>query len=272
MTRKQFIVAVSLVLALVVGAVAVFLVFFSGPPPKENVVGSKTLTASEKADIEILSSTFLQEGSNFGVNLDTITSSTASQRMEDIANDNGGTSWVKREAVASHLANKYMDLSGGFPFDLSKIAHGDYTDGNSVASFRAGSMDLKTESKASYVYTDRAEPTLLATVNFTGTSTLSHFAQSPSAEGKELENLDAKSTPWNISEQTVPIAGTLTISRDKGSDKWKIRDIEFTEGKFAFPFWSPAAFTTSYPGTTLGGKVVRTVEFPNEQESTDVPK
>lgn len=270
MTRKQFIVAISLVMALVIGGIAVFLIFFNRPPAENNVVGTQELTGNEIADIEIISSTFLQEAANFGVNMDTLTDDTVSQRMEDIANDNGGTSWTKREAVAGNLANEYIDLSGGFPYDPDRIANADYTDGNSVASFRSGSMAIDTDKTGSYVYTSRDEPTLLAKVSFKGTSTLAHFAQSPSAEGDQLENHDVASTPWDISEQTVPVEGTLTLSRDEGSDSWRVRDIDFAEGEFAFPFWAPEPFTTSYPGIELGGTVVRSIDFPSEQENTDV--
>lgn len=272
MTRKQFIVAISLVLVLVAGAIAAFLVFTAGPPEENSVVGTEDLTASELADIEIISSTFLQEASNFGVNMDTLTEETVSQRMQDIADDNGGTSWVKREAVAARLANEYIDLSGGFSFEPDSIANADYVDGNSVANFRAGSMDLSADSTADYVYTSRDEPTLIATVEFSGTSTLSHFSQSPSAQGDELENHDVDSTPWDISEQTVPLEGTLSLSRDQGSDDWRIRELRLTEGEFALPFWAPEEFTTSYPGTTLGGTVVRSVDFPSTQEDVDVPE
>ena len=270
MTKKQFIVAISMVLALVIGAVAVFLIFFNRPPEENNVVGTQELTASELTDIEITSSTFLQEASNFGVNMDTLTEDTVSQRMQDIANDNGGTSWVKRSEVAGRLAAEYIDLSGGFPFDLDRISNADYTDGNQVASFRSGSMAIDADSTGSLVYTDRDEPTVLAKVEFSGTSTLSHFAQSPSAGGDELENHDVESTPWDISEQTVPVEGTLTLSYDEGSESWRVRAIDFTEGEFAFPFWAPEPFTTSYPGIELGGTVVRSVDFPSEQENTDV--
>jgi len=272
MTKKQFIVAISLVLALVIGAGAVFFILSGRAPAEDNSVGTEELSSSEIAAIEITSTTFLQEASNFGVNMDTLTEETVSQRMQDIADDNGGTSWIKRSEVAGRLVSEYIDLSNDFPFDPDRIANADYTDGSNVASFRGSSMAVDTEGTANYVYTDRDEPTLIAKVNFDGTSTLSHFAQSPSAGGDELENHDVEFTPWDISEQTVRVDGTMTLSRDQDGENWRVRSIDFSEGEFAFPFWAPEPFTTSYPGTELGGTVVRSIEFPSTQEDTDVPE
>ena len=271
MTKKQFIIAISLVSALVIGAVAAFLIIFNRPAESENVVSTVDLSAEELTQVEILAGTFLQEGANFGINLDTMSSETASQRMQDIANDNGGTSWVKRGEVAGSLATQYIDLSGGFSFLPNQIANADYTDGTNVASFKSLAMDIESDPTASYVYTNRDQPVLLAKVGFTGTSQLSHFAQSAVASGGEgTENHDAESTPWDIKEQTVKLEGTLTLSRDEEGGPWKIRNIEFREGEFAFPFWTPEPYTTSYPGIELGGTVVRSIDFPNEKETVDV--
>jgi len=110
-------------------------------------------------------------------------------------------------------------------------------------------------------------------VSFSGYSTLAHFAQSTKGLNEErIENDDEKFTPWDISEQTVALRGTLTVSQEKAGDDWRIRDIHFSEGEFATPFWEPSANTTAYPGITLGGKVVRTIKFPSGEENTDVPQ
>lgn len=271
MTKKQFIIAISLVSALVIGAVAVFYLVFNRPAETDNVVSTVELGSEDIAAVEVLAGTFLQEGANFGINLDTMSAETASQRMQDIANDNGGTSWIKREDVSGALATQYMDLSGGFNFAPNRIANADYTDGNNVASFRSLTMDLDTDSRGSYVYTNRDEPVLLAKVSFSGTSQLSHFSQSAEAsEGDGSENHDAESTPWDIREQTVRLEGTLILSQDEEGGPWRVRDMSFEEGEFAFPFWAPEPFTTSYPGTELGGTVVRSIDFPNEKETVDV--
>lgn len=273
MNRNQFIAAISVVSALAIGAVAVFFIFFNRPASEDNVVGTEELSSEEIASIEILSTTFLQEASNFGINMDTLTSETVSQRMQDISNDNGGTSWTKRSQVASKLVSEYIDLSGGFPFDFDRITNADWTDGNLVASFKSGTMSVDTDKTASYVYTSRDEPVLLAKVKFNGTSTLAHFTQSADAvSGGGQENHDAESTPWDILEQTIPVEGSLTLSRDSAGDDWRIRGISFQEGEVAFPFWGPEAYTTSYPGVELGGTVVRTVDFPNIKENIDVPE
>lgn len=271
MTKKQFIVAISIVSALVIAAVAVFLIVFNRPVAENNVVSTVELSTQEITDLEILSSTFLQEASNFGVNMDTLTAETVSQRMEDIANDNGGTSWTKRSEVAGRLVSEYMDLSGGFSFAPDRISNADYADGSQVASFRGDQMDVSVAETAGYVYTNRDEPVLLAEVKFSGSSTLSHFAQSPDAiHDHELsEDHDAEFTPWDISEQTVSVSGTLTLSQDEEGGAWRIRDVEFDAGEFAMPFWKPEAFTTSYPGIELGGTVVRSLDFPNQKENTD---
>lgn len=271
MTKKQFIIAISLVSALVIGAVAVFFLVFNRPVETDNVVSTVDLSSEDIAAVEVLAGTFLQEGANFGINLDTMSSETASQRMQDIANDNGGTSWIKREDVAGSLATQYMDLSGGFNFAPTRIANADWTDGTNVASFRSLTMDLESSSRGSYVYTNRDEPVLLAKVSFSGTSQLSHFSQSTAAsDGEGTENHDAESTPWDIREQTVRLEGTMTLSQDEEGGPWRVRDLSFEEGEFAFPFWSPEPFTTSYPGTELGGTVVRSIDFPNEKETSDV--
>lgn len=273
MNRKQFIVAISMVAVVAIAICAGVLYFFGRGNSEGDVVGTKELTTSELSSIRILSSNFLQESGNFGIDLDTMSAATVSQRMQDIANDNGGTSWLKRTEVAGRVASKYIDLSGGFPYDQSKIANADYTDGNRVASFSSGSMDVTPSEKGSYIYTNRNEPILTADVNFVGSSTLSHFAQSTSGIDKsKIENDDEKSTPWDISEQTVPVKGTLIVAQDGAGEKWRVRGIKFDEGAFAMPFWEPAPYTTSYPGTELGGTVVRTVEFPTGEENTDAPE
>ncbi len=267
MTKRQFIAAMAVASAFVAAiAVALFL-FFGQQPEENNVVGTEELNAQDIRDLEILSSTFLQEAGTFGINMDTLTDATVSQRMQDIANDNGGTSWIKRGEVASRVTNEYVDLSGGFPFDLSRISNADYTDGNRVASFRAGPMDLTVNSTADYVFTNRDEPALVAKVGFKGTSTLAHFSQSQAAlDPSKLENHDVESTPWDISEQTVLVDGTLSLVKDDSPAGWKVRGISFSSGEFALPFWSPDQYTTSYPNTELGGTVVRTVNFPSSEE------
>lgn len=271
MTKKQFIIAISLVSALVIGAVAVFFFVFNRPVETDNVVSTVDLSTEELTEIEVLAGTFLQEGSNFGVNLDTLSAETASQRMQDIANDNGGTSWIKREDVAASLATQHIDLSGGFKFLPDSISNADWTDGTNVSSFRSLAMDLSTDPRANYVYTNRDEPVLIAKVSFKGTSQLSHFSQSAEiSSGEGSEDHDAESTPWDISEQSIPVEGTISLSRDKEGDPWRIRDLKFSEGEFAFAFWAPEPFTTSYPGIELGGTVVRSIDFPNEKETVDV--
>lgn len=270
MTKKQFIAAIAVVSAFVVAIAVVLLLVFGQQPEENNVVGTEELTGDQVRDIEILSSTFLQESGNFGINMDTLTDSTVSQRMQDIANDNGGTSRTKRGEVASRVVNEYVDLSGGFPFDLTRIANADYTDGTNVASFRAGPMALTANTTADYVFTNRDEPALVAKVTFKGTSTLSHFSQSQSAlDPSKLENHDVASTPWDISEQTVMVEGTLSLVKDDSPAGWKIRGISFSSGEFALPFWSPDQYTTSYPNTELGGTVVRTVNFPSSEEPSN---
>lgn len=273
MNRKQFIVAISMVAVVAIAICAGVLYFFGRSHSEGDVVGKKELTTSELSAIRLLSSNFLQESGNFGIDLDTLSSDTVSQRMQDIANDNGGTSWVKRTEISGRVVSKYVDLSGGFPYDSSKIANADYTDGNRVANFSAGPMDVTPSETGSYIYTDRNEPILTAQVRFAGNSTLSHFAQSTKGIDKsKIENDDEKSTPWDISEQTVMVRGTLTVAQDGAGEKWRVRGIKFDEGAFAMPFWEPTPYTTSYPGTELGGTVVRTVEFPTGEESTDVPE
>lgn len=273
MTKRQFIVAISVVLVIAI-AIGLAVFHFLGKPPAENdVAGTRKLTTGERADIRLLSSSFLQDSTNFGVNLDSLSESTVSQRMEDIANDNGGTSWTKRTSVASQAVSQYVDLSGGFPYNSDRIANGDFTDGNNTASFRSGPMTVEPSAEGSYVYTNRNEPILTAKVSFSGYSTLAHFAQSTKGLNEErIENDDEKFTPWDISEQTVALRGTLTVSQEKAGDDWRIRDIHFSEGEFATPFWEPSANTTAYPGITLGGKVVRTIKFPSGEENTDVPQ
>lgn len=273
MNRKQFIVAISVVAVVAVAICAGVFYFFGRGHSEGDVVGKKDLTTSELSAVRLLSSNFLQESGNFGIDLDTMSSSTVSQRMQDIANDNGGTSWTKRTEVAGRVASKYIDLSGGFPYDQSKIANADYTDGNRVASFSAGPMDVNPSETGDYIYTNRNEPILTVEVSFTGTSTLSHFAQSTKGIDKsKIENDDEKSTPWDISEQTIPVKGTLTVAQENTGGKWRVRGISFEDGAFAMPFWEPAPYTTSYPGTELGGTVVRTIEFPTGEENTDAPE
>lgn len=270
MTKKQFIVAVSLVLALAGGAVALFLIFFSQSPSEDEVVATEELSTEDIAAVEVLSSTFLQEATTFGVNMDTITAETASQRLSDVANDNGGTSWIKRAEVAGKLVNENVDLSGGFRYLPERIANADWTDGNTIAGFRTGTLSVDPNTTGSYVYTNRDQPILLATVPFSGSSTLSYFIQSPSAVDAnapgDQENHDADSTPWEIREQTVPVAGTLTLSKEADGSAWRVRGISMDEGEFALPFWAPDQYTTSYPGLELAGTAVRTVDFPNVKE------
>jgi len=273
MTKKQFLAAISVVLVIGLAAAAAIFYFIGRSSPDTAVAATKSLSADERADIRILSSSFLQESGNFGINLDTLTEATVSQRMEDIANDNGGTSWVKRTEAASRAVSQYVDQSGGFPYDTSKIANGDYTDGNNTASFKSDSMSVEIPRTGSYVYTESNEPILTAKVSFSGTSTLSHFAQSKTGiDEDKIENDDQSTTPWDISEQSIPVSGTLTVSQEKKGADWRVRNISFQQGEFAFPFWEPSAYTTSYPGTALGGKVVRSVKFPSGEESTVAPE
>lgn len=272
MTKKQFIIAMVAVLGVVVGAAILILSLLSSPAEENDVVGTKDLSSEQIASIETLATGFLQEAGTFGINMDTLTEETVSQRLQDIANDNGGTSWTKRSEVAARVANESMDLSGDFNISMDGIANADYVDGTNVSSFRSGPMEVKADPVGSYIYTNRDDPAFIAKVDFSGTSTLSHFTPSSSgisADPNELENHEAASTPWDVTEQTIEIRGTLIISLSEDGKSWRVRSLKLSEGEFALPFWSPPKGTTSYPGVELGGTVVRTVEFPNTKESND---
>lgn len=272
MTKKQLIIAMAVVLGLVVGAAVLVLSLLSSPPEENDVVGTEDLSGDQIASVETLSTGFLQEAGTFGINMDTLTEDTVSQRLQDIANDNGGTSWTKRSEVAARVANSSMDLSGDFNLSLDGIANADYVDGTNVASFLSGPMEVKVDPVGSYIYTNRDEPLFIAQVEFSGTSTLSHFTPSGSGISSDpdvIEDHEAAFTPWDVVEQTVEVRGTLMVSLGEDGEGWRVRSLKFSEGEFALPFWSPPENTTSYPGIELGGTVVRTVEFPNTKETTD---
>lgn len=277
MTKKQFIVGISIVSALAVAVAVVFFSVFAKPNAQDAVARTVELSGDELRSVETASSSFLQEATNFGINLDSISSETAAQRMMDIAEDNGGTSWVKRTEVASRLVSERVDLSGDLSFSLDRIANADYTDSNLVTNFRSSAMDVTANSKASYIFTDKSEPIKIARVQFSGSSVLSHFSQDPNVvhtHGDEevQEDHDAEFTLWQVKEQTVDVSGELTLSRENDAAAWRVRAIDFKEGEFALTFWGPDAFTTSYPGFELGGTVVREVEFPNKKVETNVPR